>query len=76
MCIRDSYRGVNALAESFFASLKKEYTNHTVFPTVDHLRDGVAGYIELWYNHEAQGSGLGSRTPAEVRGAYQKPVAA
>ena len=66
----------NALAESFFASLKKEYTNHTEFPTVDHLRDGVAEYIELWYNHERLHSALEYQTPGEVREAYQKPVAA
>ena len=66
----------NALAESFFASLKKEYTNHTVFPTVGHLRNGVAEYIELWYNHERLHSALEYQTPSEVREAYQKPVAA
>ncbi len=66
----------NALAESFFASLKKEYTNHTEFPTVAHLRDGVAEYIELWYNRERLHSALEYQTPGEVRELFQKAVAA
>ena len=66
----------NALAESFFASIKKECTNHTAFPTVDHLRKCVAEYIELWYNRERLHSALNYQTPSEVREAYQKPVAA
>ena len=66
----------NALAESFFASLKKEYTNHTVFPTVGHLRNGVAEYIELWYNRERLHSALEYQTPGEVRELFQKAVAA
>ena len=66
----------NALAESFFASLKKEYTHHTAFPTVKHLRNGVAEYIELWYNRERLHSALEYQTPCEVRESYQKPAAA
>lgn len=65
-----------ALAESFFASIKKECTNHTAFPTVEHLRKCVAEYIELWYNRERLHSALEYQTPSEVREAYQKPVAA
>ena len=56
----------NALAESFFASIEKEFTNHTAFPTVGHLRKCVAEYIELWYNHERLHSALDYQTPCEV----------
>lgn len=66
----------NALAESFFASIKKECTSHTAFPTVDHLRSCVAEYIELWYNRERLHSALDYQTPCEVRESYQQLVAA
>ena len=66
----------DALTESFFASLKKEYTNYIKSPTVGHLRDGVAEYVELWYNYELLHSTLEYQTPGEVRELFQKAVAA
>jgi putative transposase len=56
----------NALAESFFASLKNEMVHRTVFPTRRHARRAVAHYIEVWYNRRRLHSGLGYRTPQEV----------
>lgn len=66
----------NALAESFFASLKKELVDRTVFPTREHAEKAVANYIEIWYNRLRLHSGVGYRTPSEVRESFTKPVAA
>lgn len=40
----------NAVAESFFSTLKNELTHHTVFHTRDQARTEVSDYIELYYN--------------------------
>jgi putative transposase len=56
----------NALAESFFASLKVELVHRTAFPTRRHARRAIARYIEVWYNRRRLHSGLGYRTPQEV----------
>ena len=66
----------NALAESFFASLKKELTHRTVYSTRKKARDAVAYYIEVWYNRLRLHSGLGYRTPLEAFQQYQTPKAA
>jgi len=56
----------NAMAESFFASLKNELIYRTVFPTQDRARGAVAEYIEVFYNRTRIHSALGYKTPAEV----------
>ena len=66
----------NALAESFFASLKKELVHRTVFSTRKKCRDAVAEYIEVFYNRQRLHSGLGYRTPLEAYEQYQTPKAA
>lgn len=60
----------NALAESFFASLKNERVHHMVYPTQKTAKEDIARYIELFYNHRRIHSALGYRTPHEVRTEY------
>ena len=60
----------NALAESFFASLKNERVHHIVYPTRKKAKDDIARYIELFYNQRRIHSALGYRTPREVRTEY------
>jgi putative transposase len=60
----------NALAESFFASLKNERVHHTVYPTRKKAKADIAKWIELFYNHRRIHSALGYRTPHEVRTEY------
>jgi putative transposase len=62
----------NALAESFFASLKNELVYRTVFPTEHQARRAVAEYIEVFYNRTRLHSGLGYKTPAQVANEYHK----
>jgi len=56
----------NAMAESFFATLKNERVHRTAYPTRQHAGDDITRYIELRYNTRRIHSGLGYRTPQEV----------
>jgi putative transposase len=60
----------NAMAESFFGTLKNERVNRTVYPTRKHATDDVARYIELRYNSQRLHSGLGYKTPHEAHTEY------
>jgi transposase InsO family protein len=60
----------NALAESFFASLKKERVHLMVYPTREKATADIARWIELHYNRRRIHSALGYRTPHEVRNEY------
>ena len=60
----------NAMAESFFAALKNELVHRTVYPTRKHARKDVAHYIEMRYNSRRLHSGLGYKTPNEIRDEY------
>ena len=64
----------NALAESFFASLKNELVYRTVFPTQEKARRAVAEYIEVFYNRVRIHSALGYRTPAQAAAEYRQTV--
>ncbi|MEY9995882.1 putative transposase [Streptomyces sp. V4I8] len=60
----------NALAESFFATLKNERVHRTVYPTRERAYRDIARYIEVRYNTKRRHSGLGYRTPREVHDTY------
>ena len=60
----------NAIAESFFATLKNELVYRTSFATRAIARRAIAKYIEVFYNRKRIHSGLGYRTPAEVHAEY------
>ena len=55
----------NAVAESFFATLKKELVNRRSWPTKAELRTEVFDYIEVFYNRQRRHSTLGQRSPAD-----------
>lgn len=59
----------NAVAESFFATLKNEMYHHQWFATRGRARYAVAEYIEIFYNRGRLHSTLGYITPYE---AYQQ----
>jgi transposase InsO family protein len=54
----------NAVAESFFASLKLECIYRQALPTCAHARRAVFDYIEVFYNRQRLHSSLGYCTPA------------
>jgi putative transposase len=60
----------NAVAESFFATLKKELIHHRPWPTLAHLRTAVFEYIESYYNRRRRHSTIGYDTPIEYEKKY------
>jgi transposase InsO family protein len=66
----------NAVAESFFATLKNEMYYRQRFNTRARARFAVAEYIEIFYNRQRLHSHLGYRTPAEALANYQTRAAA
>lgn len=55
----------NAVAESFFATLKTELITRHSWPTRAALRTAVFEFIEVFYNRKRLHSALGYRSPAE-----------
>lgn len=68
----------NAAAESFWATLKKEFVHLHPFDTVARLRKGVFEYIEVYYNRQRIYSGIGYVTLVEFEEGFdnQVPLAA
>ena len=55
----------NAVAESFFATLKKELIHGRAWPTKAELRTEVFEYIEVFFNRRRRHSTLGMLSPAD-----------
>jgi len=55
----------NAVAESFFATLKVELVYRQPLPTRAAARTAVFEYVEIFYNRQRLHSSLGYRSPAE-----------
>lgn len=55
----------NAVAESFFASYKKELIHTKPWPTLEALRKETFLWIETYYNTRRRHSSLGYLTPKE-----------
>jgi putative transposase len=62
----------NAVAESFFATLKKELIHTRPWPTIDKLRTAVFEYIESYYNRRRRHSAIGYDTPIEYEQRYTR----
>jgi putative transposase len=61
----------NAVAESFFATLKTELVSRKKWRTRAELNSAVFEYIEVFYNRKRLHSALDYRTPAEVEQEFQ-----
>jgi putative transposase len=55
----------NAVAESFFATIKKELVHRRSWPTKAELRTEIFDYVEIFYNRERRHSTLGQLSPAQ-----------
>jgi putative transposase len=55
----------NAVAESFFKTLKTEMVYHRSFQTKAEARLAIFEYIEVWYNRQRRHSALGYLTPCQ-----------
>jgi putative transposase len=62
----------NAVAESFFATLKRELVDRRAWPTRAGLRRALFDYIEGWYNTRRLHSALGYRSPAEYEASIHR----
>ena len=54
----------NAVAESFFSSLKKERIRRKIYATRAEARAEIFDYIEVFYNRTRRHSHLGQVSPA------------
>jgi putative transposase len=54
----------NAVAESFFATIKRELIDRQPWPTIAGLRRAVFDWVEGWYNTRRLHSSLGYLSPA------------
>lgn len=64
-CSRPRQCWDNAVAESFFATLKLELVYRQPLPTRAAARQAVFEYVEVFYNRQRLHSALGYRSPAE-----------
>jgi putative transposase len=55
----------NAVAESFFATIKKELIHRRSWPTKAELRTEAFDYIEVFYNRQRRHSTLGQLSPIQ-----------
>ncbi|MFG3309671.1 IS3 family transposase [Streptomyces wuyuanensis] len=62
----------NALAESFFATIKRELLDTSTWPSRAVARTAIFDFIEGWYNLHRLHSSLGYRSPAD----YETALAA
>jgi len=62
----------NAVAESFFGSLKKERIRRQIYRTVEEAKADVFNYIEMFYNPRRRHSHLGDISPE----AFERALAA
>ena len=60
----------NAMAESFFATLKNEMYYRRSFPTRDSAKHAVIEFIEAYYNRRRPHSTIGYKVPAEAMAAF------
>lgn len=60
----------NAVAESFFATLRKELVHRTTFATREVGTRAVIAFIENWYNRRRRHSALDYRSPVD----YEREV--
>jgi transposase InsO family protein len=60
----------NAVAESFFATIKTELLDRRPWPTKTQAHQAIFSYIEGWYNTRRRHSSLGYLSPA----AYETPA--
>jgi transposase InsO family protein len=61
----------NAVAESFFATIKRELISDRAWPTRASLHRAVFDYIEGWYNTRRLHSSLGYLSPAEYESLHR-----
>jgi putative transposase len=64
----------NAVAETFFATIKKELIHRRTWPTRPEVISEVFDYIEVFYNNKRRHSTLGMISPAEFERINLSPI--
>ncbi len=64
----------NAVAESFFGTLKTELVHRSSWQTRQEARSDLYAYIEGFYNRQRIHSALGYQSPAEFEASAKKPM--
>ena len=64
----------NAVAETFFATIKKELIHRQTWPTRAEVISEVFDYIETFYNNKRRHSTLGMLSPAEFEKINLSPI--
>ena len=65
----------NAMAESFFATIKNELVHRQPWPTRTQARSAIAEYLICFYNSHRRHSALGYVSPMEYERNHAQPVA-
>ena len=63
----------NSVAESFFATLKKELVDRRSWPDKNELRMEIFDFIEIFYNRQRRHSTLGMLSPADYENSTLDP---
>jgi putative transposase len=66
----------NAVAESFFATIKKELVHRCAFQTRSEAYDAISDYIENYYNAKRRHSAAGNQSPINFELAHSAQLAA
>ena len=74
-CSRTGSRHDNAVAESFFATLKNEMQCRRSFPTRESAKHAVVEFIEAHCNRRRPHSTIGYKMPAEAMGEFSERTA-
>ena len=59
----------NAMAESFWSTLKTEFYDRRTWRTRDEARRAVARWIEIFYNRRRRHSAIGYQSPVDFENA-------
>jgi len=60
----------NAVAESFFSTIKTELVHNVIFLSRESARYAIAEWIQMFYNSKRRHSSLGYTTPLEAEQRY------
>ena len=62
----------NAVAESFFHSMKTELSEASIYPTREIAKRAIFQYIEVYYNRFRRHSSIGYISPDMFESQYKK----
>lgn len=66
----------NAMAESFWSTLKTEFYDRRTWKTRNEARREVARWIEIFYNRRRRHSSIGNQPPVDFENAYHQAATA